>query len=550
MVLLLEATEAVVEDSWHNPPSPRVATCGLIALAYRGRLTLKSKRLLDVTIGEAQNRQRAIDGLGRYTADRAKGRAMLSRIGMIVAGGWVCLSCGLVWAAEGCPVESAGRYGLLVPGQFLQIPGPNPVLLPGPAGAWDDGVIEAADAIRDAATYYFFYHGTGAGKGYRLGVATSAHPLGPFRKHGDRPILDLGPPGTWDDRNVACAMILREGPGKYWMWYSATGASPRHAKWSIGLASAAHPLGPWKKHEGNPILNDFGYVGGVVKVKGNYFLYTAYPIGSTGPDYSPMALAVADSPTGPWTRWPGNPVLKEGPKGDWDHGGFSEAEVFYAGGAFHLFYGGATIDPVRIRTRESIGYAFSADGYHFAKHPGNPVARREASPNAAAFAEVHAIHEPPFIYLYHTLRYLAPRTPADEKKFPTVENLGIQVLATSRPFEFDMPILQRDSLGPKTTTPVLDSPPVSLSGIQLATVTAQCVYHPKAAKGIRIHVLPSSDGLRWGAPGLLSADSKPGQSARTTWPLGLNARYVKILVENPDPSESVANVDVTVRLGG
>jgi hypothetical protein len=121
---------------------------------------------------------------------------------------------------------------------------------------------------------------------------------------------------------------------------------------------------------------------------------------------------------------------------------------------------------------------------------------------------------------------------------------------TARPFELDMPILQRDSLGPKTTTPALDSPPVSLSGINRAAVTSQCVYHSNATKGIRIHVLPSSDGLRWGAPALFSADCKPGQSARTTWPLDLHARFVKILVENPDPAETVTNVDVCVRLGG
>jgi hypothetical protein len=438
----------------------------------------------------------------------------------------------------------------LAPGQFVQIPGPNPVLLPGPRGAWDDGVIEAADALRDGPTYYFYYHGTGAGKGYRLGVATANGPLGPFRKHGKVPILDLGSPGSWDDRNVACAMVLKEGPDNYWMWYSATGSSPQHAKWSIGLATAAHPLGPWKKHAGNPVLLDFGYVGGVVKVKGKYFLYTAHPIGSTGPDYSPMALAVADSPTGPWNRWPNNPVLKEGPKGTWDHGGFSEAEVFCAGGVFHMFYGGATIHPERIRTQESIGYAFSTDGYNFTKHPLNPVAPRETNPNAAAFAEVHTIYDPPFVYLYHTLRYLAPRTPADAKAFPMVEHLGIQVLATARPFDLDMPVLQRETLGPKTATPLADSPPVSLNGIARATVTAQCVYHAKATKGLRIHVLPSDDGAQWKQPVLLSSDCKPGQSSRTTWPLDLRPRFIKIVVENPDSAESVANVEIMVRLGG
>jgi hypothetical protein len=439
-----------------------------------------------------------------------------------------------------------------VPGQFLHIPGPNPVLLPGPAGAWDDGVIEAADAFHDGSTYYFYYHGTGAGKGYRLGVATANRPLGPFRKHGNAPVLDVGPPGSWDDRNVACAMVLKQSPGKCRMWYSATGSSPQHAKWSIGLATAAHPLGPWTKYEKNPILPDFGYVGGVVQVKGKYFLYTEHPIGTTGPDYGPVSLAVADSPTGPWTRWTGNPVLKEGPKGAWDHGGFSEAEVFSAGGALHMFYSGATIHPERIRSQESIGYAFSTDGRRFVKHPANPVGPREAVPNAAAFSEVHALHEPPLIYLYHTLRYLTPPTAADRKKFPLVEHLGIQVLATARPFELEMPILQRETLGPKTATCEVDSPPIRMNGIARVTLLARFVSGPKATHGLRIHVLRSSDGSQWNEADVFPAACQPGRQTQMTKPLdpGSLSRLVKILVENPDPAESVTGVEVTVRLGG
>ncbi len=110
--------------------------------------------------------------------------------------------------------------------------------------------------------------------------------------------------------------------------------------WSIGLATAESPLGPWKKHPKNPVIERFGYVGGVVKAKGKYHLYAAHPIDSTGPDYSPMALATAQKPQGPWTKWQGNPVLKQGPWGEWDDGGFSEAEVLYRSGAFHMFYGG------------------------------------------------------------------------------------------------------------------------------------------------------------------------------------------------------------------
>jgi hypothetical protein len=483
-----------------------------------------------------------------------KGQAIISREVQLrfrqsAVAGAVCVLLSVAQATESGSAEPTNDCGFLVPGQFLHITGPNPILVPGALGTWDDGVIEAADAFHDEQTFYLYYHGTGQGKGYRLGVATAPHPLGPFRKHSNGPILDLGSPGSWDDRNVACAMVLREGAGKYLMWYSATGTSPAHAKWSIGLATASHPLGPWNKYEGNPLLVDFGYVGGVVKVNDKYHLYTAHPIGSTGPDYSPMSLALAESPRGPWTRWLKNPVLREGPKGVWDDGGFSEAEVIYANGLFHMFYGGAKIHPERIRTQESIGYAWSADGFSFVRHPQNPVARREDHPNASAFAEVHAIFQPPFVYLYHTLRYLAPRTPGDRKRFPLVEDLGVEILATARPFELDMPIIRRATLGPGQSTPPTDSPPISLRGLSRSAVTAECVFDPQATRGLRIQVLRSEDGSQWRTAEVFGGDATAVRTARRTVPLALDSRFAKILVENPDPSASITNLAITAKLG-
>jgi hypothetical protein len=83
----------------------------------------------------------------------------------------LAVACAFAWSfaaggmgGEGDPGGLRDRHGLLVPGQFLHIPGPNPILVPGAAGAWDDGVIEAADAFHDDQTFYLYYHGTGQGK--------------------------------------------------------------------------------------------------------------------------------------------------------------------------------------------------------------------------------------------------------------------------------------------------------------------------------------------------------------------------------------------------
>ena len=456
------------------------------------------------------------------------------------------------YAAEP-PAKAPARNALLEPGRFIQIPGPNPILTPGPEGAWDGDIVEASDAFKDFGTYYLYYHGNG-GRGYQLGVATASDPLGPFKKHGSQPVLKRGPQGSWDDLHVACAMILKEGAGKYTMWYSGHGRSEKHRKWSIGLGTADNPLGPWKKHPDNPIIDDFGYVGGVVKAGGKYHLYTAYPIGSTGPDYSPMALATAERPEGPWTKWKGNPVLKQGEWGEWDDGGFSEAEVLYHSGVFHLFYGGAKLYRPRILTRESIGYAYSFDGVNFVKYGRNPVATRQAEPNAAAYAEVHSIIELPFVYSYHTLRYQRPWRARFEAQFPRVEDLGVQVLVTQRPFSLDVPVLNQASLAAGATGPLSlkDSPSIALSHVARAALTVECTYGERAKIWIQLHVRSSPDGLKYDTTDLYTFDHafQPGQTCRKTFELDTGVRFIKVLAENLDQSESVSDLKITATLGG
>ena len=155
--------------------------------------------------------------------------------------------------------------------RLIHVPGPNPILRSGGPGEWDEGVIEACNVFKDAHAYHLYYHGVpedadrwGSGR-YRLGVATADHPLGPWRKHGDGPAVDVGPPGSWDSSDVACAAVLKEQENTYYLWCSGLSEGGR---WSIGLAMGDSPLGPWTKHEKNPIVEDFGYLGAVVKVDG------------------------------------------------------------------------------------------------------------------------------------------------------------------------------------------------------------------------------------------------------------------------------------------
>jgi len=441
--------------------------------------------------------------------------------------------------AQGPAIGTAAETPLT---RFIHIPGPNPILRPDDEKAWDGGVIESCDVFKDGTTYFLFYHGTPANekrwprKGYRTGVATAVAPLGPWQKHKGNPILDLGPKGSWEDCHVACATILKEEEKRYYLWYSGC-AQGQHPKWSVGLATASSPLGPWTKYQGNPVLEDFGYVGGVVKVNRKYYLYSTHPIGATSPDQGPMCLATADKPEGPWTKWQGNPVLPAGDWGAWDDGGYSEAKVLYHEGIFHWFYSGT-----KWSKRESIGYAYSFDGLHFTKYSGNPIGMRERNPDASAFSEVHALYEPPFVYAFHTLRY----------KSKPGEDLGVQIFATQTPFRLDMLVLSRETLGPRMTTSLADSPPVCLSGVEQLALTAECAYGPKATSPIRVHVRSSYDGANYDTSDLYSFDNdfKPGEVCRKTMGLETKVRFLKVLVENLDRGQGVSKVKITATLGG
>ncbi len=460
---------------------------------------------------------------------------------------WIVICCaGLsssAWADDSVQ-EPVLRNDLIENGPFIHIPGPNPILTNGPEDAWDGAAIEVSEIFKDENTYYLYYHGISENKKdwpyrYRIGVATASCPLGPWKKYEGNPILDLGPEEAWDNRWVACAAILKEKGDKYYMFYSGN--------FKHGLAYASGPLGPWKKYEGNPILAKKGgsYLGNVFKVDNKYYMYEQNPVNNWkkplaySPDQGPFCLNIADKPEGPWTSYEGNPVIPAGDWGAWDDGGFSEAGVLYHDGLFHCFYSGT-----KWKKLESIGYAYSFDGFNWIKYSGNPIIPRENCPNISAFAEVHSLWEPPFIYLYNTQRYITT--------FLSVEHLGVQVLTTQRPFSLRMPVLNLDSLDAAKTTALDDCPPIGLSSITRLALTAQCTYSKKAKKPIRIHIVSSDDGLSYDTTDLFTLDNafERGQTSRKTFDLNTNVRFIKVMVENLDKSQIASDVQIVATLGG
>jgi len=214
---------------------------------------------------------------------------------------------------------------------LVHILGPRPALLPSPdESAYDSELMESCDILKDNdGKYYWYYHAGSKDKNrwtgrYRICVAIADNPLGPWIKYEKNPVLESGKQGEWDDKYVACASILKEGQyditykdHKYYIFYTGSGTSGRH----IGFATSDNPLGPWKKYEGNPIIEDFGYLGSVDKIKGKFYMFVQHPVSVN--DQGPFKLATADNVEGPWTKFEGNPIMTPGDWGAWDDGGFS-----------------------------------------------------------------------------------------------------------------------------------------------------------------------------------------------------------------------------------
>ncbi len=112
-------------------------------------------------------------------------------------------------------------------------------------------------------TYYLFYMGNSDGTVYtkRIGLATSESVYGPWTRS-DKPLLDAGKEGEWDDCNTTNPAFLMHPDGKAWLYYKSWNTEEyRKQKGNIranrkyGLAISDNIRGPYVRHAGNPVID-------------------------------------------------------------------------------------------------------------------------------------------------------------------------------------------------------------------------------------------------------------------------------------------------------
>jgi len=155
----------------------------------------------------------------------------------------------------------------------------------------------------DTALFYLYYTAN-----MRIGVAVADSPLGPFVDQGI--LLE----------DAIDANLFRDDDGKLYLYYSY--APPVYVRWLTGSLRVQRMASPLET-DGDPVdilysetwerfLGIVGIIEGPWMLKRNGTYYLMYSGNATSSvDYA-IGYATAADPLGPFTKYPGNPILHKG----------------------------------------------------------------------------------------------------------------------------------------------------------------------------------------------------------------------------------------------
>ncbi|MBS3761815.1 MAG: xylosidase [Planctomycetes bacterium] len=190
-------------------------------------------------------------------------------------------------------------------------------------------------------TYHVWYtRATVDHSGYYGSIYHATSPDG-LEWHERKEAVPKGGPNAWDENGVFTPTILI-ADSQYFIFYTAV-PKPFHqdpvdpTPTAIGIAMADSPGGPWRKFEGNPVLEP-GPEGTfdclrvddscMIKRDDKYWMYYK----GRGRKDTPMGLAIADDPTGPYFKHSYSPLVESGHEVCvWPHGDGVAALVGHTG---------------------------------------------------------------------------------------------------------------------------------------------------------------------------------------------------------------------------
>ena len=131
-------------------------------------------------------------------------------------------------------------------------------------GYWDATTCHNPLIKKVDGKYCLFYMGNSNGKTNtkRIGLAFAESLNGPWQRP-DKPLLQAGDTGSWDDHCTTNPAFIKHPNGQYWLYYKSwntkdyeTATDPLvKGNRKYGLAIAEKLEGPYVKHAANPIID-------------------------------------------------------------------------------------------------------------------------------------------------------------------------------------------------------------------------------------------------------------------------------------------------------
>ena len=144
------------------------------------------------------------------------------------------------------------------------------VLAPRGPGYWDATTCHNPHIRYVDGKYCLFFMGNSNGKTNtkRIGLATADSLNGPWTRP-DKPLLEAGPDGAWDDHCTTNPSFIKHPNGQYWLYYKSWNSNEYYnskdpvikGNRKYGLAIADKLEGPYVRYSGNPVI-DYSQKGG------------------------------------------------------------------------------------------------------------------------------------------------------------------------------------------------------------------------------------------------------------------------------------------------
>jgi hypothetical protein len=266
----------------------------------------------------------------------------------------------------------------------------NPVLGPTPGG-WDSEYTISPRVLYDGSSFRMWYVGGSEGI-VGIGYATSSNGVA-WTKY-PNPVLMPGQKGSWDDAQVGLGSVVWNGT-MFLMWYMG-GGFVNFQDGAFGLATSPDGI-TWTKYSGNPILlpSDVGQrllatPDVELSVLNHYMMW--YTDRSTSDPQSSSTLSISDASSWDgkaWTTFPSPAIIPSTEADAWDSLSVYSPSVFYDGSTYWLWYSALSQNSVG----PQIGFATSQDGMLYTKSPSNPI----LSPGQAGSWDSAGAEQPTFL---------------------------------------------------------------------------------------------------------------------------------------------------------